>query len=69
VSSKSARTGLGLNGVAALDLCCHHSADVVAINPTVDAIAGHMNTAPVDEQLFPDLRNGPFSEQRSAATM
>jgi hypothetical protein len=51
----------GLNGIGALDLYCHHSADVAAIDPAdVDAIAGHITTTLVDEQLFPDLRNGPF---------
>ena len=53
--------GDGLNGIGALDLYCHRSADVAAIDPTdVDAIAGHITTTLVHEQLFPDLRNGPF---------
>ena len=53
--------GDGLHGIGALDLYCHHSVDVAAINPTdVDDIAGHITTTLVHEQLFPDLRNGPF---------
>jgi len=53
--------GGGLNGIGALDLYCHRSTDIAAINPTdVDAIAGHITTTLVDAQLFPDLRNGPF---------
>ncbi len=52
--------GDGLSGIGALDLYCHRSADVAAIDPAdVDAIAGHITTL-VHEQLFPDLRNGPF---------
>ena len=53
--------GDGLHGIGALDLYCHRSVDVAAINPIdVDAIAGHITTTLVHEQLFPDLRNGPF---------
>ena len=51
----------GRNGIGPLDLYCHRSDDVAAINPTdVDAIAEHITTTLFHEQLFPDLRNGPF---------
>ena len=51
----------GLNGIGALDLYCHRSADVEAIDPAATiAIAAQITTTLVGARLFPDLRNGPF---------
>ena len=39
----------------------NRSVDVAVINPAeVDAIAGHITTTLVHEQLIPELRHGPF---------
>ncbi len=51
----------GLTGIGALDLYCHRSADVAAIDATATiAIAAQITTTLVAAGLFPDLRNGPF---------